>query len=119
MRTSERKAMKRRVRKAKRLGFIAGALSVLLVLVMSFGIGSFYSNAKDASGKTQVKCYKSIQIEKGDSLWSISEEYMDDSYESIYDYMAELVEINQLDDHEVDHLQEGNYLTISYYDSVE
>ena len=44
---------------------------------------------------------------------------MDDSYESIYDYMAELVEINQLDDHEVDHLQEGNYLTISYYDSVE
>ena len=43
------------------------------------------------------------------------EENMDDSYESIYDYMAELVELNQLESYEIDHLQEGDYLTVSYY----
>ena len=116
MRTSERKSMKRRVRRAKRLGFIAGVLSMLLIIVASFGIGCFYSTAKSASDANKVKCYKSIQIECGDSLWSISEEYMDESYESIYDYMAELVELNQLESYEIDHLQEDDYLTISYYE---
>ena len=115
-RTSRKRTEKRR-RQYIAASFIAGAVTMILVLVMSFGIASFYSNAQEDFGTT--KYYKSIQIQEGDSLWSIAEEYMNDDYESIYSYMAELVELNQLADYEVDHLQEGDYLMIAYYDSAE
>lgn len=115
----KRTSRKRRVTKNRKYSvasFIAGAFTVILVLTICFGVGSFYSNAQEEPA--EQKLYKSIQIQDGDSLWSIAKEYMNDDYDSVYDYMAELVELNQLDENEVDHLQEGDYLTIAYYDTV-
>lgn len=110
-----RKNAERRSRRYLTAGFMAGAITVVLIIVISFGIGSFYSSAQE--GPEAIKYYKSVQINKGDSLWSIAEVYMSDDYDSVYDYMTELVELNQLNDHEVDHLQEGDYLTVVYYDT--
>lgn len=104
----------RRYRRYMATGFMAGVVTVMLVLVICFGLGSFYSSAQEEP--ESLKYYKSLEIKDGDSLWSIAEEYMNDNYESIYDYMAELVELNQLEDYEIDHLQEGDYLTVVYYE---
>lgn len=107
---------KRRKAQVRRQRMILCVLTLILVLAVSFGISSFYSNAKDVSiSPVKVKYYKSVQIQKGDSLWSIAETYMNSDYHSIYDYMEELVTLNQLDGHEVDQLQEGDYLTVAYY----
>ena len=117
MRTSERRVRKQKKQRNRSLrNFISGVLTVILTIVVSFGIGSFYANAQESDeAPAEIKYYKSIQIEKGDSLWSIAKVYMNDDYESVYDYMAELVQINQLDDEEIDYLMEGDYLTVAYY----
>ena len=100
--------------------FTALIVTVILVLVLGFNFGTLLSSAHNSSDEEPVnyKYYKSIQIEKGESFWSIAEEYMNsDEYDSIYDYMEELMEVNQLNTTQIDHLQEGDYLTVIYYDS--
>ena len=70
-----------------------------------------YSDSKDSNKDTQ-KLYKTIEIGSGDSLWAIAEEYMDEHYDSVDDYIQDLKEINHL---ETDCIEEGNYLTVAYY----
>jgi len=53
-------------------------------------------------------------IEKGDSLWSIAQQYMG-SEDSVYEYMDELAEANHLSMKDRNNLQEGDYLVVSYY----
>lgn len=60
----------------------------------------------------EQKYYTSIEIQKGDSLWSIAQSYMNDDYESIEDYVNELKTINKLNS---DCINEAEYLTVAYY----
>lgn len=95
---------------------IAGVLTLIFVIALSFGTERFYSDAKAADNiPAEVKYYKSVKIQKGDSLWSIAKEYMNDNYDSVYDYIDELVILNQLEDREINQIQEGDYLTVAYY----
>ena len=50
-------------------------------------------------------------LQEGDTLWGIAEEYMDESYSSIEEYIIELKKINNLDS---DEIHEGSYLMIAY-----
>lgn len=94
---------------------------ILLIMVCSFGFSSFFSSAHDSlsNAPMDIKYYKSIQVESGDSVWSIAEKYMGDKYNSIYDYMDELVSLNQMDTSELDNIQEGDYLMVAYYDTAQ
>lgn len=58
------------------------------------------------------KCYKSIMIEYGDTLWNIAKEYYDSSSYTIPEYIEELKSINSLD---CDNIQSGSYIIVSYY----
>lgn len=58
------------------------------------------------------KCYKSIMIEYGDTLWDIAKEYYDSSSCTIPEYIDELKSINSLD---CDNIQSGSYIIVSYY----
>lgn len=58
------------------------------------------------------KCYKSIMIEYGDTLWDIAKEYYDSSSYTIPEYIEELKSINSLD---CDNIQSGSYIIVSYY----
>ncbi len=69
------------------------------------------NDSKEAT-KDQQKLYKTIEICPGDSLWAIAEEYRDEHYDSLEDYIQDLKEINHL---ETDCIEEGNYLTVAYY----
>ena len=93
-------------------------LFTAVVLAAGLGIG-FGSRMVDAHGNLEEspvehKYYKSIQIESGDTLWEIAETYMNDDYDSIYEYIDEVKEINGLDS---DCIQDSKYLTIAYYDT--
>ena len=90
--------------------------TVLLITIGSVVFGSIFSSAQTNAEESgvQYKYYKSIQIEKGDSLWSIAKEYRTDAYESTQEYIEELMELNNLTSDEIHH---GQYLIVAYYDS--
>lgn len=64
--------------------------------------------------ETLEKFYKSIEIKEGDTLWGIAKEYRGDDYDSIYDYIDEVMPINGLTS---DQIHAGQYLTVAYYDT--
>ncbi|MCM1088120.1 MAG: LysM peptidoglycan-binding domain-containing protein [Muribaculaceae bacterium] len=112
---SERRIQRNRIRRQQemRRHLIISILTVCLVVIFSIGISSFRSNAKDNSNHTAYKYYKSITISHEDTLWSIAKEYMDsEHYDSIYDYMNEVKQINSLDSDDITY---GNHLIIAYY----
>ena len=91
----------------------------MITLFTMIGCLHFGKLSTDAHGNLEedpvsFKYYKSIEIEEGDTLWGIAEEYMSDEYDSVQEYIAELKEINQL---MTDDIQSANYLTVVCYDS--
>lgn len=117
MTVQERKARANKKRKrqvAKRNMFIL-LTTVLVITIGSIVFGSIFSSAKnDDSDVAQYKYYKSITIEKGDSLWSIANEYITDDYEDTKEYVKELKELNNLTS---DTIHEGQHLLVAYYDT--
>lgn len=101
--------------------FVTGIAALVMVMSLSFGFGSFFSSAHDSKAEepSGERYYKSVQLEKGDSLWSIAQRYRR-TEDSIYEYMDELAEANHLSLKDRNNLQEGDYLVVSYYgdDSV-
>lgn len=88
---------------------------VLLTLVMFLAAGSaVFGNRSvvDAKGSAQ-KRFTSIQVQRGDSLWSIAREYMGDEYGTVEDYIQEVCDTNHIYDEQI---QEGMYLVIPYYE---
>lgn len=70
-------------------------------------------STKDAIA-TETKLYKMYTIERGDSLWSIAEEYVDyGHYDDIRDYVDEVISINDLNDK--NSITAGCNLVIPYY----
>lgn len=88
-------------------------LSALLILSVSFlfvGFSSEANNQKD----THYKYFKSIEVQKGDSLWSIANEHMDEHYPSAAAYIKEVKAMNSLSDNTIVF---GQHLLIPYYSS--
>ncbi len=91
--------------------FRFSAVIVLVALVVIFAV----FKAGSVKGETTVrnKCFKSIEIEEGDSLWSIAYEYSENKDDaSICKYILELKKMNGLNS---DTIHTGNYLVVSYY----
>lgn len=53
----------------------------------------------------------SVEIQQGDSLWSIADEYFTDDWKDMNTYIEEIKEFNGL---ESSRIQAGNYLSIPY-----
>ena len=89
--------------------FLACVMTGVIVLLFVH-----FTNRVSASNldTQRTKYYTGIQIEEGDSLWSIAEEYISDEYDSIQEYIKELKRVNQL---EYDTIYSGQYLIVSYY----
>ncbi|MCI8709634.1 MAG: LysM peptidoglycan-binding domain-containing protein [Dorea sp.] len=71
--------------------------------------------AEDASSCAylQIKSYKSMRLEPGDTLWGIALEHKGSRYASAQDYIDEVMEINGLTS---DRIHADRYLTIPYYE---
>lgn len=115
---SERRIRNNRIRRQRemRKNFLMFVMTVCLIITCSVSLNGFRSNAKDDSVKTSYKYYKSITIDKNDTLWSIAEEYMDEEhYDSLNDYINEVKNMNSLMD---DEIQYGEHIVIPYYDDT-
>ena len=110
----KRAIIKKRKQIAKRRMILL--LAALFVITLgSVVFGSIFSKANNPSADlTKYKYYKSIIIEPGDSLWSIAEEYCNDSYQDTREYVSELKQLNSLTS---DTIHEGQHLLVAYYNT--
>ena len=114
---SERRILKNRIRRQQEMKkrFLLFTVTLCLIVVCSVSLSGFRSNAQDDSTSVSYKYYKSIAVSNTDTLWSIADEYMDeDHYDSVDDYIAEVMRMNTLTD---DVIHYGDYLIVPYYDS--
>ena len=106
------KASKRRRQVALRRLFLAVMAAVIVAGLSTFA-GTESVDAHDTQEIVMCKYYKSIEILADDTLWSIAKDNMTEEYASIYEYIKEVMEMNNL---ESDQIYEGQYLTVAYYD---
>lgn len=109
--------MYRRSGNRKKRGISLKGYMILAVLAVVIGIAVFRFTAQPAiadsrSEAPRYKYYTSICVAPGDSLWSIAEEHMSSDYETVYDYISEVQEINHLSG---DYLRAGTKLCVPYY----
>ncbi len=90
--------------------FSAG-LILTMIICISFGTFLVYAREKPDSGIAAHKYYKSVQIQSGDTLWTIAEDTMTDEYDSVAEYVQVLKDMNGLDS---DSIQSGQNLIIAY-----
>ena len=92
---------------------VLGALFAVLFLV--FAIGCIAVNTEKCVADTnENKYFTNITVDEGDTLWEVASEHMDEEhYDSIYEYMDEIKEMNNMTSEE---LYEGQNLVITYYE---
>ena len=90
---------KKRINKKNRLhSYISTFLILAVTLIIVSGCiitDSFQSIAQSEPG-AHGTFYKSITIQKGDTLWDIAEEYITDDFDSIEEYIDLLKDIYKL-----------------------
>lgn len=85
--------------------------AVLLVLLL-FSLFIMTKTVTAEKGIERVKLIKSIEIKKGDTLWSIASENYSDEYDDINDYINEIKDSNGITG---DCIHVGNYIVVPYY----
>lgn len=95
--------------------FLISAVAVFALCAIVTTVNLLSSQAEEQKSSPYHKYYTSIQIQDGDSLWSIAETYRTHSGKSAAEYVCDLKEMNSLSG---DTIHAGHYLTIYYYDSV-
>ena len=109
------KASKRRRQDyLKKMALLVLTLCIISGLSILFGGNLVDAHENNEESAVAHKYYKSIEIESGDTLWGIAKEYMNEEYDSIFEYIYEIKEMNNLDS---DDIQEGQFLTVAYYDT--
>ncbi|MCD8241058.1 MAG: LysM peptidoglycan-binding domain-containing protein [Lachnospiraceae bacterium] len=92
-------------------------LVVTLILIFAFGVGfgTLLTRAQEPTSQESYKYYTSIEIEKGDTLWSIADEYMDSvHYADKSDFISEVMTLNHMGSSSI---VSGQKLIVPYYSS--
>lgn len=106
----KKQALRRRVLVRFLLSVSAVAVLVLILLFSSKNITNANENGNNIA---KTKYYKTIEVNVGDSLWSIASENKSGEYRTINDYINEVKSINNLGD---DEINSGEKLIIPYYE---
>lgn len=102
---------KKQVAKQKMILLLA---TLFIITIGSIVFGSIFSAAQNPDEAILgSKCYKSIVIEHGDSLWEIAEKHCNDNV-SVREYVDELKTLNALTSETI---HAGQHLLVSYYDN--
>lgn len=106
-----RQKRKRQVRRHR----LALILSLFMIITVSFLLISFSTEANDMEHQPSYKYYKSVEIAKGDTLWSIASDNFDSAhYRDINEYVSEVKKLNTLSS---DEIVAGRYVIVPYYAS--
>lgn len=104
--------IKTRQKQRVRIFFLVLAcLAISAACVLSYGGFGVSARESRDSEENIYTYYKSIEIQNGDTLWSIAEEAKPSESDSTADYVEILKQINGLDS---DEIQAGQHLIISY-----
>lgn len=103
-------AAKRRRKKGERRCLCILTLCFLLAVI--FGTLSFTVIDAKADEPARYKYYASVYIDRGDSLWSISEEYITEEYATIKEHIDEIKSINHIYG---DKIEYGKVISVPYY----
>lgn len=88
-------------------------LSIAAAVVLSAFLVSISTQASELEHGTEYKYFKSIEVTKGDTLWSIAKENMDKNhYKSVSEYVNEIKIMNAM---KSDSIVSGSYIIIPYY----
>lgn len=111
---SKKIVMRNKRRKAVRTVFGVSGVCIIACLLFFAGFKSsaVVTGAKELDSGHSEKLYKSVMIEQNDCLWDIAERYMGVGYSNTNDYVAEIMQINNLSGSDIHY---GEYLCIPYY----
>ena len=91
---------------------LTACLTMWLILALAFTFGSFLSKAKNKEPEvTYYKYYTNIEIQPGDTLWELADEYLE-HYESKEVYIKEVSLLNSIKDGKI---ISGQNLIMPYY----
>lgn len=91
------------------------SVSIIILVICCMGICLFKTDSVASSHINREKCYKSIKIQAGDSIWNIAMENYTNDWESLESYIEEIKEFNGLKGEEINY---DNYISIPYYTEV-
>ena len=99
---------------------IAIAVIIVIAVFLLFMIPQRVGASSNIEQVETQKVYKSVEIQTGDSLWSIASDYYNDDYTHIHyddinDYIKELKSMNSLKD---DVIHSGANITVAYYTPI-
>lgn len=102
----------RRQREIRRI-FILTAIAVVLVLGFALSYHALLSHANTEIDDISYKYFTSIQIEPGDTLWSLADRYADQEHYASHDqYIEEVMNMNHMSSEDI---SAGSYLILPYY----
>ena len=110
---SERRIINNRRRRNKQLKqrLLISAFVVSLFVILLFFLMSTKSMADNK--EPLFKYYKSIQVQPGDTLYDLSQEYVNTEMNDVDSFIDEVRYINNLEEDSC--LYEGNYIVVPYY----
>ena len=110
---SERRIINNRRRRNKQLKqrLLISAFILSLFVILLFFLMSTKSMADNK--EPLFKYYKSIQIQPGDTLYALSQEYVNPEMNDVDSFIEEVSYINNLEEDSC--LYEGNYIVVPYY----
>ena len=115
IRERELRNYQRKLRRQKeiRRTFILTGITFVLVMVFTLSYHALLTHANTELENISYKYYTSVQIQPGDSLWSLADRYADcEHYASQEQYITEVMNMNHLTGEDI---YAGNYLILPYY----
>jgi cell division protein YceG involved in septum cleavage len=85
---------------------------ILFVFLLIFSAVFFSKTVTAQRSGDRFKLVTSVEIKKGDTLWSIATEYITDEYSNLNEYINEIKDTNGLVS---DTIHAGNYILVPYY----
>lgn len=110
-----RNQKRKRIQEIKRKMLFA-ALTVAFIILLGTVFGSFLSDAKTVDHKSEFKYFTRYTVRSEETLWEISSEYVDEHYDGIPEYLAEVKAMNHIED--INAIQAGTILLLPYYSDV-
>ncbi len=109
----KRRLRRRRERTVKKALVCFCGLFILAICIVLF---TNLGNVEASNIVDREKQFTSVEVESGDTVWSIAEEYKTSDYRSTKELVKEILEINGI--HENTILRPGNRLMIPGYVDV-
>lgn len=85
-------ARRRRMKKIGIAAFVIALIAVFSIIIF----GNVVKAQEEKPSDNMIKGYTYITVAQSDTLWSIAQEYSDEHYKSIYQYIREVKELNGL-----------------------